>query len=152
MTWQKYCWIVLSWLSHFKYHPQEERVGQLWIWWMFRPQISILSKSKHLTNVIMWPNICMKLPNTVSHTSCELSTELISFIAVYSIIHRYGPLASPLFFFLMGIIGKGKMCRNWICLLTLPKNVPRMFNMQISLPLCKKNVHAIYHLNSEIHE
>ena len=69
-----------------------------------------------------------------------------------SLIHRYGPLAPHLFFFLMGIIGKGKMCRNWICLLTLPKNVPRMFNMQISQPLCEKNVLAIYHLNSEIHE
>ena len=69
-----------------------------------------------------------------------------------SLIHRYGPLSPPLFFFLMGIIGKGKMCRNWICLLTLPKNVPRMFNMQISPPLCEKNVLAIYHLNSEIHE
>ena len=73
-------------------------------------------------------------------------------IGVYSLIHRYGPLTPPLFFFLMGIIGKGKMCRNWICLLTLPKNVPRMFNMQISPPLCEKNVLAIYHLNSEIHE
>ena len=29
-----------------------------------------------------------------------------------SLIHRYGPLSPPLFFFLMGIIGKGKMCRN----------------------------------------
>ena len=30
----------------------------------------------------------------------------------FSAVRRYGPLAPPLFFFLMGIIGKGKMCRN----------------------------------------
>ena len=29
-----------------------------------------------------------------------------------SAVRRYGPLAPQLFFFLMGIIGKGKMCRK----------------------------------------
>ena len=69
---------------------------------------------------------------------CRASWALRLYHYPYSAVRRYGPLAPPLFFFLMGIIRKGKMCRNWICLLTLPKNVPRMFNMQISPPLCEK--------------
>ena len=41
-----------------------------------------------------------------------LTHQLLHKPILYSLIHRYGPLSPPLFFFLMGIIGKGKMCRK----------------------------------------
>jgi len=61
-------------------------------------------------------------------------------IKTCSLIPGRGLCAPPGNILLMGIIGKGKMCRIWISLLTGDPDVPRMFNMQISAPLCKNIV------------
>ena len=47
---------------------------------------------------------------------------------------------------------KGKNVWKMNLLVNSCKNVPCMFNMQISPPLCEKNVLGIYNLNLEIHE
>ena len=51
-------------------------------------------------------NLC---DHAISLVECEVA---LGNMKPNSAVRRYGPLAPPLFFFLMSIIGKRKMCRN----------------------------------------
>ena len=79
-------------------------------------------------------------------------------LSAFSALRRCGPLAPPLFLFLMSIIVKGK--HVWInmtlhvIIATREHTVPPMFNMQISPPWSstKMLLQYIQSLHSEIHE